>query len=156
MKTASPRPRVHSPASVDKLKRPRVTIAIRGPSPGTRRLPEVRGAGRHGELKFLSGSEETIRMRAGMLRSETDRRERRKLGNLHELRTVDMLVGEPRANNVIRGRHHLDSQTALVGVDLARRKNAAASPARSETGFIRNAKMIPESPPCAASNSHTN
>ena len=60
-------------------------------------------------------------MRAGVLGSEANRRERRKFSDLHQLRAVDMLVGEARANNVIRGRHDLNAQASLVGVNLARR-----------------------------------
>ena len=67
-----------------------------------------------------------------MLGSQTDRRERRELGNFNQLCTVNMLVGQSRSNDVIRGRHHLDSQTALVCVDLARRN------IRSLTGTKRN------------------
>ena len=60
-------------------------------------------------------------MWAGVLGSEANRRERRKFSDFHQLRAVDVLVGEPRANNVIRGRHDLNAQTPLVGMDLARR-----------------------------------
>ena len=37
---------------------------------------EFRGAGRHGEFEFLRGSEEAIRVWAGVLGSEANRRER--------------------------------------------------------------------------------
>ena len=56
-----------------------------------------------------------------MLGSQTDGRKRRELGNFDKLCTINVLVGQSRSNDVIRGRHHLDPQTALVGVDLARR-----------------------------------
>ena len=74
------------------------------------------------QLEFLEGRPVQLLARVRVFGGECGNAQRAEVDGAQQFRHVDVLGGEPAAQDVVRSRHDLHAQPAQVGMDVARRK----------------------------------